>query len=189
MRYTEEQYNQKYRALSPKIQSAIDGENIDESIADIAEKYKIVLEKRRGLGAEIGYVLVGLEQKNKLSDNLVQYAGLDDATARNIATEVEKEIFTPAEDSNLPAMPKAEQDVVIKKIFSNNQILNQQLEGVVPTPKGVPPPNLPIAPQPPIMNKPIGPSIIEARLGGSFNMPKEETSLKPKVDPYREPIE
>jgi hypothetical protein len=215
MRHSE--YNQKLQTLSQNLQDFINSEDLEASLADLTLDIDLENSKRPILTEEILYVLATIEPKANLIDNLKHYVGVDDATAQNIAALAEEEIFTPAEELNLPAMPKAEQDVVVKKIFSNNEILNRQLEGG----KDVPMPQeakirpsiepqfydssitKPISqPQPqPLMRKPGGPSIVDARLGGSFNLPKENLDVSkpapqpnqppqpPTKDPYREPIE
>ncbi len=139
--------------------------------------------------------------------------------------EAKPEIKPNNVPDNLPVLEE-EREVAVQRINTPNSILNKQLEVPVahpyekprpvaaPTPmqSKVPTSNNPLQTfaktslVPPVtqeMNKPNGPSIVEARLGGSFNMPQEEMVIPahpqtaapaapapaPKIDPYREPIE
>jgi hypothetical protein len=108
----------------------------------------------------------------------------------------------------LPDMPVEEREAAIKKLFKNNAFdhqLEEQLEGHVGASQ-----NVPLQKQPAPVPKP---DIMEARLKGTFSMPKEEVKIQakqvpgtpsqpsqpapaqnpapkyPAKDPYREPLE
>lgn len=207
MRYSEAQYNQKYQSLTQKQQEYIGSENVDGSLAEISIIFKLTLEQRKNLAAEVAYALIGLEPLTKFIDNIKQYAGLDEGTALKITKELEREVFIPFEDLNLPATKEEgpEREVSVRKIITPNPILNKQLEvpySTAPAAKPATPPKL--------GGDGEVPSIIGARLSGSFNMPKEEVKIdtpKPQTphnlptgtpaeqkkytgkDPYREPLE
>ncbi len=236
MRYTEEQYNQKYASLSDKLKAFVGSESVDGTLADIVRTNKLDFQQWRSLGGETGFVLVGLEQKENFLANLKQYVGLDDATSQKVAQEVDERIFVPSQNppeipppdaeveetletkvpENLPAVLE-EREVTIRKITTNNEILDKQLEVPIPVKESPLEGSVPsesesretrdvMPPAPTPTPTPAGSSIIDARLRGTLNIPKEEAKIvpvniptsnppsnlptgTPKKDPYREALE
>jgi hypothetical protein len=112
----------------------------------------------------------------------------------------------------LPDMPVEEREAAIKKLFKNTMFdhqLEEQLEGHMGNSQPVQTQKQSVAPQ----NTAPKPDIMEARLKGTFSMPKEEVKIQakqvpgtpsqpsqpapaqnqapkyPAKDPYREPLE
>lgn len=96
MRYTEEQFNQKFQALSPELQTLIGSEDVDGTIGDIASDHSFTPEQHRNFSAEVVYVILGLEQSSAFIQNLVQFIGISQSDAEKIATQVQEEIFFKA---------------------------------------------------------------------------------------------
>ena len=162
--------------------------------------------------------LILSDVKTELAESFVTTGkGLDEFLAESSSVKLNNhaeepatlsvlEVSQPTADtppSNLPVMPE-EREVTILKITTNNPVLNKQLQVPITHPlektqapapvaplaeKPIPAPMPASQPQTPTI-KQDGPSILGARLGGSFNMPQEEVTMAPKrIDPYREPVE
>jgi hypothetical protein len=207
MRYTDEQYNQKVQTLSSRAQAYLESDDLSNALLDTYFELSIPREKQAIVTEEVLYVLAGIQPKANLVGNIKQFAGLDEATSQNVVTALETTVFIPFEDLNLPATldDAPEREVTLRKITTSNPVLNEQLKVPVihheplQAPKRVQPASQPVATPKPAeapVQKPTEPSILGARLGGSFNMPKEEVNVSSpttpapkKVDPYREPIE
>ncbi len=207
MRYTLEQFNEKYALLNANRQAFIGGEDADTHIAVLASSYNLTRESWRALGAEVGYILVGLEPMAKFTENVKNNVRVDEATALKIVTEVEKRIFVPYMDLDLPATLEEapEREVTLRKIITPNPVLNKQLEVPIVHPLdlkeqaieslGTRVPlrreSAPVAsptPVPAPVSAPVAPktadqSILGARLGGSFNIPREEIKISSPKPP------
>jgi hypothetical protein len=185
------------------------------------EEFEKNIQEQLGINPELaGKVATDIE--DQVFSDILHLIFEAEEEINNVVTPNTIPATTPAEpqhvEENVPDMPKEEEKIAIKKLFPGNEILNRQLEGGG---KGEPMPQeakirpsiepqfydssitKPISqPQPqPLMRKPGGPSIVDARLGGSFNLPKENLDVSkpapqpdeppqpPTKDPYREPIE
>jgi hypothetical protein len=107
------------------------------------------------------------------------------APAASIPATPTKQI-TPTSEP-LPDMPVAERETVIKKLFPNDSFdtqLETQLEGKMIKQAPVPT-NLPTSQS--LQKTAPTPSILGARLGGSFAMPKEEMKVPQKQAPITVP--
>lgn len=88
-----------YLELPEDLKEAYFSVDISDKIAQIGEKHGLEVDKIGYLGEEVGYVLLGIAHPNKFIPNLADKLGINKIKAREIAEEINKEIFFPIRDS------------------------------------------------------------------------------------------
>lgn len=99
MNYSYEQMREMYLELPEDLKDAYFSVDISDKIAQIGGKHGLEVDKMGQLGGEVGYILLGITHPNKFIPNLADKLGLDKTKAREIAEEINKEIFFPIRDS------------------------------------------------------------------------------------------
>lgn len=98
-KYTQEQLREKYNKLPEELKDAIFSEDVARAIRNISQKYKLPIDKTGELASEVGDVFLGITHPRDFTGNLAQRLRTDQLTTRNIAEDVNKEIFSPVRES------------------------------------------------------------------------------------------
>lgn len=148
-RFSNQQIETRYQKLPDALKDAMFSADVSEIVLQIGKKYGLAIDKIGFLADEIGYIIVGLAHPNEFSQNLARALGTNENKTREIAAEVNHQIFFPLRE----ALKKNHQfDVSVEEI--------QKRE--VPSPKPTAPTPTPIPPvasssklPPPIELKPL----------------------------------
>lgn len=98
-RYTEEQILEKYRNLPEDLKGAIFSVEMAKTIKDIGDKHKLEIDKIGVLGNETGMVMIGFTHPKDFISNLAQRLKVDKEKAREIAQDVNMQIFAKVRES------------------------------------------------------------------------------------------
>ncbi len=181
--YTDEQLSEAYDKLPDDLQNEVLSENTEKIIETIVKQNNLSEDKIIGLADETVYVMLSLNHPKEYIFNLSKRLGIDMATARKIAEEVNSQIFSKVRES-------------LKKIHG--------IASDAPVSPPPPPPSVPPAPT----SVPVPPeekiSPFEAKTKQEiFRAAPEESKQVDKIevtnpaingysggkDPYREPID
>lgn len=77
----------------PEIKSLMFSTQLADELGKIAESNKILEEQYPLIVDEVGYVILGLKQKNTLAESLIE-AGIDKNNADNVSKEIDSKIFS-----------------------------------------------------------------------------------------------
>ncbi len=162
--YTPEEIDKKMETLPPDIQGLVYSAHMLDVIQSIGTKYKLHIDQVGTLEAEVADIMIGFTPAEKFVPNLMATLSLDQATAENIAKDINDELFIKIREA-------------MKKLPQN----------VVPAPAPAAPPAAPILPT---VQKPAEPHPADMVLSQKTVTTAPVTPLKPepyKADPYREP--
>lgn len=179
--YTDEQFLEEYKKLPEDLKKAIFSVEMTEAIKRIGEKYQLHIDKIGALGNETGMVMLGVTRPKDFVSNLSARLGVSNDTARNIAEEINQQIFSKVRESlkkvhGIDGEIKSAELPEIKPEIKKEDILKEiEKEEVPEIMKGT--------------RKPTE-SPFEAKTKEEiFRMPAQESEHKyPQGDPYREPI-
>jgi hypothetical protein len=180
--YTDEQLSEAYDKLPDDLQNEVLSENTEKIIETIVKQNNLSEDKIIGLADETVYVMLSLTHPKEYIFNLSKRLGIDMATARKIAEEVNSQIFSKVRES-------------LKKIHgiaSDSPIAPPTSSVASPTPIPVPvPPEEKISP----FEAKTKQEIFRAAPEESKQVDKIEVT-NPTIngysggkDPYREPID
>ncbi len=181
-KFTPQQLKDLYKKIPEDLKEAIFNVDSAEMIEKTGGKYNLNIDKIGELADEIGLVMLGVTKPKDFVSNLSQRLGVSNDTARNIAEEINQQIFSKVRESlkkvhgidgaqgegaPLSGADEVKKEEILKEI---------EKEEVPEIMKGT--------------RKPTE-SPFEAKTSESiFRMPPQESEHKyPQGDPYREPIE
>lgn len=99
MEYTQKQLQEKYKSLPEDLKDAIFGVQSAEIIQNISKKHHLQIDQMGELAAETGLVLLGLTKPEDYIKNLSNRLKINIKDARDIALEVNIEIFSKVKES------------------------------------------------------------------------------------------
>ncbi len=85
----------KIKTLPKNIQYALAHFPWHEAISNIAKKYQLQIDEEDILLREVLLVLVGLEDAEKIYENILKHLSLDEKTAGNLIAELNQKVFIP----------------------------------------------------------------------------------------------
>lgn len=88
-----------YLKLPSDLKEVYFSANLTKVIQLLAKKYNLQIDKEGILADEIGYVLIGATHPNDFIPNLARRLGVDKTKAREIAMDVNEQIFKKVRDS------------------------------------------------------------------------------------------
>lgn len=97
--YTQEQLLTKFNSLPQELKQAIAGVETSEIIQNISKKHHLQIDQMGELAAETGLVLLGLTKPDDYIKNLSSRLKINLKDARDIALEVNIEIFSKVKES------------------------------------------------------------------------------------------
>lgn len=99
MPYTYEQLSEKIEKLPEDLREAIFGAESSQILQEIGKKYALHIDKLGELVNEVGLVMVGITHPKDFIPNLAERLGVDKMTAKNIAQDVNAQIFAKVRES------------------------------------------------------------------------------------------
>ncbi|HBM46143.1 MAG: hypothetical protein UT05_C0003G0084 [Parcubacteria group bacterium GW2011_GWF2_38_76] len=190
--------NDIYDNLPEDIKNAIASVDSSESIYEIGNKFKLHMDQIAQLGAETGFVLLGVTDPMEFVANVSRVLNIDKTLASQIVTDINEKIFVPVKESlrqihsqtpvNKPVL--ATTPNIIKNVSAMELNVPKKTVDIL---KG----NIPIAEK--RQNTEIlgfssekkdtdNLNIMEEKMNGSFSIPKSENGISKQSDPYREQI-
>lgn len=133
MDYPFSKLEKQYKALPPDVRSAISSAHVGEKLMQIGRKYNLHVDTLDKLFGETGFVMLGLTHPKDYIKKISKQLGVDERTAREIATEVNEAIYRPIKES-------------LKKMYSMKQaeLAANALGTSAHEKMATPPSNLPI---------------------------------------------
>lgn len=182
---------EKYKALPSELKDAIFSEEIAEKIQEIGKKYALYIDKIGELGNESGRVMLGLTHPKDFIANLSKRLGVDAEKAKEIAKDVNEQIFAKVRES-LKKLHKIGEE---EEKISNEQTTKSPEEKLEVGNKELEIAPMEVEPIKPIEEKEILPEGIQ-RAPKQFREIKDEVEEAKKqakypggIDPYKESIE
>lgn len=143
--YTREQIQTAFQQAPDAIRAAFLSQETAEIIYSLKNQYKLHVDTAGDLGAQVGYLLLGIITPAELFGNLV-LAGTDEKTARAAMEEINNRIFLPLREkmrgqaSTIPAITTPSYTAAPAPLFQQPEI-----RPVINEPM---PPAAPVAPAP-----------------------------------------
>ncbi len=152
--------------LPEDLKDAIFGVDTAEAVEAVAKKYGLLIDKMGALADETGLVMLGLTHPKDFIAHLAERLGTDRLTARNIAEDINSQIFQKIRES-------------LKKIhgIEESAPLSEGVEGIKP-----PPASPPRAELKPLEIKP-GPSITPVKPPTPAAWPEVLQKIQPPEKP------
>ncbi len=194
-RYTKEQLLEAYNKLPKALQDAIISVDSAKIIREIGEKHKLMLDNVGELADETGLVMLGFTSPNQFIPNLAQRLNIDRNLAKEIAEEINSQVFFPVreqlkkiygiDEAPMPAEEKLAPTPPPLKPAP--EITKPSFEQKAPEPKLAPQPNLPNAVKSgPPENLPISPTSLASKESAPILRPQSapgvEAPTPPKTD-------
>jgi hypothetical protein len=177
--YNQEQLRKKFNRLPEAIKEAIASVETADTIRSISYKYNLHVDQMGELADETGLLMLGLTKPQDYVDNLFHRLKTTYPKCKDIAKDVNEEIFKPIKESLMkvhnPMADEVEEELVESLVDSPTSQQENKVEEK---------------------------SIFEEKMSNMFRSPQEKVPLEktedkldtpptpPKhVDPYREPVE
>jgi len=211
MEYTPKQLREKYLKLPQDLKDAMSNIDVSGAIRNIGKKNNLTIDKIGDLGNETGMVMLGVTHPNEFISNLASRLEVDKEVARNIANDINEQIFKPVRDSlrkihnirddsakvspleNLKdhqgesLMENSREDILkeIEKEHATAGVADKKDKEEMPA----------------IMRGTTESNPFDAKMGGEIHiasteektvepaLPEKPKNKYPELDPYREPIE
>lgn len=176
MKYTQQEIQEKYKTLPEELKNAIFSVESADIIQVVSRKYGLHIDQMGELASETGYVLLGFTKPENYIKNLKDRLQIDSQNAKDIALEINSQIFSKVKDflklhyEKDYIEPKIEpkKNVSVENISLNNQIsLSPKLNSYEQETKKIPlplPPQELLKPFSPNQNKNILPEIPENKI-------------------------
>ena len=115
MSFTRQQLKERYAKLPKEVKAVLDSEENTDRIYDLGNKNKLHIDKIGLLNQEINLVMLGMVKPQEFVPNLREKLKIDDEEARQLAVEVNEQIFAPIRESlkQVHAMGEAEKKEVV----------------------------------------------------------------------------
>ncbi len=192
---------ERFKELPKVIQDAIVNSKWEQKIRAIAERNNLVIGDANILETETLLVMLGVTSPSKYAEKLKVELKLDDEKLNNIIASVEEEIFRNIKDrliemeedfNILEKQESAEDDAVQKSEIIINLDDQKNLETIEKKSAEI----TPNIQNENVSGQPNKDTILEKKLLGTSETPKESISMEPEtkksssepVDPYRESI-
>ena len=111
----------KTSELPEEIKAILFGEEISETIQEIGNKHKLMIDQLGDLADEINLVVLGFTAATEFKNSLQERLGVDAATSSGLADEINKMIFQKiraklmeiknGKDSTTPSIPQDQDDI------------------------------------------------------------------------------
>lgn len=126
MPFTREQLKERYAKLPKEIKEVLDSEENTDRIYDLGNKNKLHIDKIGLLNQEINLVMLGMVKPQEFVPNLREKLKISDEEARQLAMEVNEQIFAPIRESlkQVHAMGEREKEEPAKPIANSSQPKN-----------------------------------------------------------------
>lgn len=98
-KYSQEQFLEKYNSLPQELKTAISSVDSSDIIQAISKKFGLQIDQMGELASETGLVLVGLTKPEEYIRNLKDRLQIDPQKSKEIALEVNSQIFSKVKDS------------------------------------------------------------------------------------------
>lgn len=168
--YSQKELEERFRRLPPELRSALFGVDVAETMSEIGKKYGLNIEQTGFVAEETGYVILGLRRPQEFTRAISERLKIDIEKTRNIAHDINLEIFAPLRES----LKTAHQfDVSMGEIQKDKPMIERKPAAATAafktaeTPKS--PPRQPAAAMPKIIMPPL-----------TSAAPPEPIVLKPK---------
>lgn len=180
-------FRERYEKLPSDLREAIFSEENADKIQEISKKYSLYVDKMGELAEESGLVMLGFTHPKDFIKNLSERLGVDAEKAKEIAKDVNEQIFGPVRES-LKKLHKISEEEIPET--QNLKPETQEIKEVKPTVE------MPIKTEEtkPIEEKEIPEGIQRApkqfrEIKEEVLQAKEEAKYLGGIDPYKEPIE
>lgn len=184
---------EKYKALPSELKDAIFSEEVAEKIQEIGGKYELYIDKIGELGNESGRVMLGLTHPKDFIKNLSERLGVDMEKAKEIAKDVNEQIFAKVRESlkKLHKIGEEDENLKSEEIKPKAEEIKTQVEEIKPMSQETQ--ILEVKP-PTIEEREIPEGIQRApkqfrEIKEEIERAKEQKKYPEDVDPYRETIE
>jgi len=97
--YTEEQFLEKYASLPQELKTAMSSVESSDIIQAISKKHELQIDQMGELASETGFVLLGFTKPEEYIRNLKNRLQVDPKKAKEIALEVNSQIFSKVKES------------------------------------------------------------------------------------------
>jgi len=154
IRFSHQQIDTQYQKLPDVLKDAMFSADVSDLVFEIGKKHGLSIDKIGLLADEIGYIIVGLARPSEFSKNLAQALGTDENQTREIAAEVNHQIFFPLRE----ALKKTHQfDMREEEIQRREPPPPKPKPETIPASVQTQPTPLPVSPKlpPPIELKPL----------------------------------
>lgn len=95
----EREFQERFKSLPEDLQTAFMSSEVTDAIISIGKKHNLLVDKIGRLGDETGSVMLGLTPPKDYIKNLTMRLGVDQAKAKEIAEEINQNVFQPARES------------------------------------------------------------------------------------------
>ncbi len=135
--YTNEQLIEMYHKLPKDVQEAILSVDTSNTIREIGEKHKLMIDKIGDLADETGLVMLGLTHPGQYVSHLIERLGIDREAAQEITEEVNNRILFPIRDSLRKIQEEREATAEVPEIIKS-EISAEETKPEEPLPVGPP---------------------------------------------------
>lgn len=93
------EFQERFKSLPEDLQTAFTSSEVTDAIIGIGKKHNLLVDKIGRLGDETGSVMLGLTPPKDYIKNLMSKLGVDQAKAKEIAEEINQNVFQPVRES------------------------------------------------------------------------------------------
>src|SRR3989344_1785982 len=97
--FTQQQIDEQYKKLPAELQTALFSPDTAKKVFEVGRKYLLTVEKTGFLAEEIGFMILGLVKTGDFLGNIKSRLELDEDEAKEIADEVNQQIFFPLREA------------------------------------------------------------------------------------------
>src|SRR3989344_5123898 len=97
--YTQQELKERYEKLPEVLKDAMFNTDIAAKILELGKKHGLTIEKTGFMAEETGFVILGLTRPEELINVLAESLEVKEDQARNIATDLNHQIFFPLREA------------------------------------------------------------------------------------------
>lgn len=180
-RYTQNEIEEYYRKLPEVLRDALFSPSVAENIFAVGKKFGLTIEKIGFLAEQVGFIVLGLSRPPVFTRVLAESLGMDNDKAREIAKEINSQIFYPLREAL-----KAAHQIEITEPATNDQRPTTETEPIAATmAKFMPLSKVEV----PSMPRPIPPPAFARPPGQERKVVPPQISVVPPQAPIPRPVE
>lgn len=185
-KYTPEQIKAIYKNLPDDLKEAIFSVDTSDALKKIGDKYKLTIDKMGEMADETGLLMLGITRTRDFISNLTDRLGVEKNVAREIAQDINVEVFSKVRESLKSVHVLSSQssgEVGASALSINKEFVSSAVEGEKKEILKVIENNE--VPMPEIMQGAEGGVFKQKAKEEIYRMPVQEKKY-PQGDPYRE---
>ncbi len=177
----QQKFAERFKELPEAVQKAITSADIEKRLRSLADTQKLHLDQWQKLENEVMLTLLGFQQIESLEGNIMSEVGVDRASARTLAQNINTIVFEPIRQELERQLehPEAQEKQLTGAEAAREQLIGAEKENSTPAAPATP------APTPPTPT--VEATVARAPASGAYK-PGEPSAARKSVvdDPYRE---